>query len=97
MSATTPPKTPPESPGHSPNRPPPQYTEETPLLADQADEGRDEHEQAALLEPPQSEAKRTKSWWFWRILWAVLAALVLAVFIKGWVDADDVDVSLYYH
>jgi len=63
------------------------------LLAAAHDEGRDEHEQAALLEPPQSESKRTRSWWFWRILWTVLAALVLAVFIKGWIDAKDVDVS----
>lgn len=95
MSAKTPPKTPPESPAHSPTRAPPQHTEQTPLLAGQAEEGRDEHEEAALLEPPQNEAKRTRGWWFWRILWAVLAALVLAVFIKGWVDAEDVDVSIY--
>lgn len=77
----------------SPARTPPPYTEQTPLLASRAEEGRDEHEEAALLEPPRNEARRTKSWWFWRILWAVLAALLLAVFIKGWVDARDVDVS----
>ncbi|PSR77522.1 mitochondrial carrier domain-containing protein [Coniella lustricola] len=77
-------------------------TEHTPLLASQqqADEQpeRDaeaqQHDEAALLEPPQSEARRTNSWWFWRILWAVAAALVLAVFIKGWVDAKDVDFDL---
>lgn len=69
-------------------------TETTPLLASRAEEGENQHEEAQLLEPPQSEAKRTKSWWFWRILWAVLAILVLAVFIKGWIDADDVEVSL---
>lgn len=74
--------------------PPPPYTEETPLLASQGEEDRNEHEEAALLEPPQNEARRTKSWWFWRVLWAVLASLVLAVFIKGWVDAKDVDVSI---
>lgn len=73
---------------------PPPYTETTPLLASQAEEGENQHEEAQLLEPPQSEAKRTKSWWFWRILWTVLAILVLAVFIKGWIDADDVEVSL---
>lgn len=69
-------------------------TETTPLLASRAEDGADQHEEAELLEPPQSEAKRTKSWWFWRILWTVLAALVLAFFIKGWIDADDVEVSL---
>lgn len=90
--AQTPPKSPtPKSPARSPTRP--ADTEETPLLAAAHDEGRDEHEQAELLEPPQSESKRTRSWWFWRILWTVLGALVLAVFIKGWIDAKDVDVS----
>lgn len=96
--ADTAPKTPPRSPSRSPAGTPPPYTEETPLLAaqPQPEEGRDEHEEAALLEPPQSEARRTKSWWFWRILWAVLAALLLALFIKGWVDAKDVDVSIWH-
>lgn len=87
-------KTPPRSPSPSVARPAPPHTEETPLLASQAEDSRNEHEEAALLEPPRSEARRTKSWWFWRVLWAVLALLVLAVFIKGWVDAKDVDVSI---
>lgn len=93
--AQTPPKSPSaKSPARSPTRPARDAdTEETPLLAAAHDEGRDEHEQAALLDPPQDESKRTKSWWFWRILWTVLGALVLAVFIKGWIDAKDVDVS----
>ncbi|KAF3762695.1 mitochondrial carrier [Cryphonectria parasitica EP155] len=78
----------------TPPKTPPPDTEETPLLASQADEDRDEHQEAALLEPPQNETRRTKSWWFWRILWAVVAALILAVFIKGWVDAKDVDFDL---
>lgn len=92
--AQTPLKTPSTSPGQSPTRLPPQSTEQTPLLASQVEDGRDEHEEAALLEPPQNESKRTKGWWFWRVLWAVLAALLLAVFIKGWIDAEDVDVSI---
>lgn len=84
---------PPESRSPKPSDPE-AGTETTPLLASHADEGADQHEEAELLEPPQSETKRTKSWWFWRILWAVLAILVLAVFIKGWIDSDDVEVSL---
>lgn len=94
--AQTPPKSPPaKSPARSPTRPARDTdTEETPLLAAAHDEGRDEHEQAAVLEPSQSESKRTRSWWFWRILWTVVAALVLAVFIKGWIDAKDVDVRI---
>lgn len=93
-------KTPPRSPSRRFS--PPSYTEATPLLASQHEEtrgGHHQHEEAALLAPPpQEEAeatdnKRTKSWWFWRGLWSLLAALFLALFIKGWVDARDVDVS----
>ncbi|CAN8099766.1 unnamed protein product [Discula destructiva] len=73
---------------------PPPYSETTPLLGAHQEEGRDEHEEAALLEPPQSETRRTKSWWFWRALWTLLAALLLAVFIKGWIDAEDVEFDL---
>ncbi|KAK7753179.1 hypothetical protein SLS62_004912 [Diatrype stigma] len=54
---------------------------------------RDEHEQAALLEPPPEKRQRTRSWWAWRVFWAILAAAVLAVFIKGWIDADNTQVS----
>ncbi|CAJ2512592.1 Uu.00g056070.m01.CDS01 [Anthostomella pinea] len=43
---------PPKSPDRSPTRRPPPCTKETPLLAGAAEEGRDEHEEAALLEPP---------------------------------------------
>ena len=64
--------------------------EQTPLLDGQNPPG-DEHDQAALLEPPAW--KRTKGWWFWRIFWTIVAALILAVFIKGWIDADDTHVS----
>ncbi|KAH7333820.1 mitochondrial carrier domain-containing protein [Rhizoctonia solani] len=64
--------------------------EQTPLL--RAEQTANEHEQAALLEP-QPEP-RTKSWYAWRVFWAVLAALVLGVFIKGWIDADDVEFDL---
>ncbi|ORY68261.1 mitochondrial carrier domain-containing protein [Pseudomassariella vexata] len=79
--------------------------EQTPLLKDTAQSGPEqqtpqpenhgsgeaEHEQAALLEPPP---ERTRSWYFWRVLWFVVAAVILAVFIKGWVDADDVEFDL---
>lgn len=85
------------------NAPPP-YTEQTPLLQNEerpsSAQDLDEHEQAALLdpspdhhEPAEPAAKRTKSWWAWRIFWTIAAALVLAVFIKGWIDAGDTDVT----
>jgi hypothetical protein len=51
---------------------------------------RDEHEEAALLEPPPQ--RRSKWWYAWRIFWVILGALVLALFIKGWIDADDTNV-----
>lgn len=93
--AETPPPRP--SDAAASEQPPPYTTETTPLLASRAEEGGDQHEEAELLEPSQDATKRGKSWWFWRILWAVLAVLVLAVFIKGWIDADDVEVSLRRH
>lgn len=76
-----------------------QQSEQTPLLENGDGRGspsplpRDEHEQAALLEPPPEKQQRTRSWWAWRIFWAILAAAVLAVFIKGWIDADNTQVS----
>lgn len=62
--------------------------EETPLLH------REESnlEQASSSEP---ENKR-RSWFLWRLLWAVVAAVILTVFIKGWIDAgSDVNVGIY--
>ena len=40
--------------------------------------------------------KKERTWWTigWNIVWTVLGVFVLAVFIKGFIDADDVDVSL---
>lgn len=65
--------------------------EQTPLLPEQQ-----QTEQASDIDPEDDEElKRTShtSWYLWRIFWFVVAALVLAVFIKGWVDAGgDVDV-----
>ncbi|KAG8733069.1 hypothetical protein FRC11_008904 [Ceratobasidium sp. 423] len=69
---------------------PPRTDERAPLL--QGEHTANEHEQAALLEPPPEP--RTKSWYAWRIFWAVFAAVVLGVFIKGWIDADDLEFDL---
>ncbi|QRW10123.1 mitochondrial carrier protein [Ceratobasidium sp. AG-Ba] len=45
--------------------------------------------------PPGAEQKpRTWGWYAWRAFWAVLAAVVLGIFIKGWIDADDVKFDL---
>ena len=62
--------------------------EQTPLLIDQN----------TIEEANQDEieaGRNSTSWYAWRILWAIVVALVLAVFIKGWIDAGaDVDVCL---
>ncbi|KAH6608596.1 hypothetical protein Trco_001942 [Trichoderma cornu-damae] len=42
---------------------------------------------------PQENGKKSARWYLWRIFWAIVAALVLAVFIRGWIDADG-DVSV---
>lgn len=87
----------------------PKSTERTPLLDESYQNGddqasgaalrdgqrspRDEHEEAALLEP-QPQQQRTKWWYIWRVFCVVLGILVLALFIKGWVDSDDTNVGI---
>lgn len=61
-------------------------TEESPLLNDRA-EDRQDHD---------GEEKRTPlSWYAWRLFWTIIAAFVLVIFIKGWIDAGDVNVGVY--
>ena len=45
------------------------------------------------IDEPQKATSRT---WFyvWRGLLALFVILVVVVFIKGWIDADDVDVCI---
>ncbi|KAL1862598.1 hypothetical protein VTK73DRAFT_6734 [Phialemonium thermophilum] len=45
-------------------------------------------------EEPAAPRQRTKSWYAWRAFWTVLGALVLGLFIKGWIDADDTEFDL---
>ncbi|PON22278.1 hypothetical protein TGAM01_v208761 [Trichoderma gamsii] len=63
------------------------HTESTPLLVG---------EQSSQSHPEQQEdQKRSASWYLWRIFWVVAVAIVLVVFIKGWIDADgDVNFDL---
>ncbi|KAI6758742.1 hypothetical protein HG530_010982 [Fusarium avenaceum] len=68
-------------------------TEQTPLLAEQpSDSARDEADNEA--EPEPTPERRPKSWYAWRIFWALLAIAILAVFIKGWVDSDSKEFDL---
>ena len=80
-----------QTPLLSERRPSREEHEQT-ALSEGQETPRDEHEQAALLEPPPE--KRTRSWWFQRIFWAVVAAVILGIFIKGWIDADDTNFDL---
>jgi uncharacterized membrane protein YraQ (UPF0718 family) len=69
--------------------------ERAPLLANESSR----HD--AEAQPVDNEAEPDKpavvarnwQWYAWRGFWAVLIILVLAVFIKGWVNSEDVDVS----
>ena len=64
----------------------PAVDEETPLLSDELT---GEEQAPDSKEPEPTPA----SWWLWRVFWVVVAALVLALFIKGWIDAgSDVNV-----
>jgi hypothetical protein len=46
-------------------------------------------------QPDQNDHEHKGAWWYVsRIFWAIVIALVLGVFIKGWIDAGgDTDVS----
>ena len=66
--------------------------EQTPLIRDEqsVEEQEQGHDQDQKVPEP-----RRASWYIWRAFWLILAALVLTVFIKGWVDAGgDVDVRI---
>lgn len=83
----------------------PNQDERTPLLGSQQPiqyiddpssqivEESDSHDETeeALEDEPGSHP-RTKIWWLWRILWFIVAAIAIAVFVKGWIDAGDTDV-----
>ncbi|KAF4837645.1 hypothetical protein CGCSCA4_v011834 [Colletotrichum siamense] len=76
-------------------RPPPAYQDRR--TGDNEHDENQDPEQVYLIAPsPDEEEKpqRTTGWWLWRGFWAVLAIFVLAVFIKGWVDAKDTNFDL---
>ncbi|KAG9122178.1 hypothetical protein FRC07_001557 [Ceratobasidium sp. 392] len=55
-------------------------------------------EQTPLLAPSGDDTveqkPRTWGWYAWRGFWAIFGILVLTLFIKGWIDADDVEFDL---
>lgn len=50
-------------------------------------------EDEAILEGSK-HPKKKRTWWgiFWQVVFALAAIVILAVFIKGFIDADDVEV-----
>ena len=74
------------------NRPAPD--ERAPLLAHEAgrDHSRAPSENSHVSSEPPKATSRT--WRYcWRAFWIVFVVLIIAVFVKGWISADDVDVS----
>lgn len=68
--------------------------ERAPLLAHPR--ARPETYASPETDEPDLEPEKTtsKTWWYvWRGFWVVSAILIIAVFVKGWIDADDVNVS----
>jgi hypothetical protein len=67
--------------------------EREPLLAPPRNEG------GAVAPPeddtapePQSEASKRREYG-WRGFWIVVVILIVAIFVKGWIESDEVDVS----
>lgn len=69
-------------------------TEQTPLLGDRSPEAEDGQSESSGANTTPETTKPLKNWtWYaWRILWALVAAIIIAVFVKGWIDADNTDV-----
>lgn len=65
--------------------------EQTPLIENH-EPGHDEDQNDDVREEEQKP--RLATWYIWRTFWFLIAALILALFIKGWIDAgSDVNVS----
>lgn len=58
----------------------PLIDEESPLL--------DDHQPDQQLDQNENNP-RPASFYIWRVVWVTLAALILGVFIKGWIDGSD--------
>lgn len=69
-------------------------TEETPLLADResspVDGPENDSEDGSEDTKPSDPEATTRSpfWYLWRILWVLVALSTIALFTKGWLDAD---------
>lgn len=63
--------------------------EETHLLVDPESQ---HHEEDADI---KSGENSNASWYAWRLFWVIVAAVVIGVFVKGWIDSgSDVNVRI---
>lgn len=70
--------------------------EETPLLISQDDDHRAGPDNDTVEDAEQNEGSRyTRSYFAWRIFWAIAAITVTAVFVKAWID-DGADVNVSF-
>lgn len=70
--------------------------EETPLLAGHRTESIEQTSGPNELGRPDDKnpEPKTRSWYLWRVFWVLVVALVLGVFLQGWINAGgDVDVG----
>jgi hypothetical protein len=71
----------------------PAADERAPLLGQQRSESANaSSSQDENIPKPQSEASKRRAYG-WRGFWIVVGILIIAAFVKGWIEADDVDVS----
>lgn len=68
-------------------------TEHTPLLGDRPPNVEGEGSESGPEAEPTPEEKTPRRRYAWRIFWILLLLIVIGVFVKGWIDADETDVN----
>ncbi|KAI8670482.1 hypothetical protein NCS57_00519500 [Fusarium keratoplasticum] len=69
-------------------------TEHTPLLGDRPPHVQGEGSESGPEAEPTPEEKTPKRRYAWRIFWILLLLIVIGVFVKGWIDADETEFDL---
>ncbi|KAF1937390.1 mitochondrial carrier [Clathrospora elynae] len=69
--------------------------ERAPLLAQDAVHHDTDASSEVEISSIEEQKAGSRTWWYvWRGTWAVFAILIIAMFVKGWMSADDVDFDL---
>ena len=72
--------------------------ERSPLLTRTEEDARAVREEEGAIATEETEAapspEKKRTWWQfgWTVVWSALAIFVAVVFVKGFIDADDVEV-----